>query len=74
MVPKFLAIAAHADDFELFPSCACTLGEVQVFIVTHPDITRRQELEEASKIFGYSYQVGVVPDGYMWEWDQRSIS
>lgn len=70
---KFLAIAAHADDFELFASSVCQLGAVTVCVVAKPDKGRKEELEKASEVLGYCSACVNSRDGYVEDSDIRGV-
>jgi len=71
MVRKFLAIAAHADDFELFATCTCELGDVTVCVVTKPNDKRYNELLCAADILGYEAIFLNLIDGFVYTQDIR---
>ena len=68
---KFLAIAAHADDFELFATCTCELGDVTVCVVTKPNDKRYNELLCAADILGYEAIFLNLVDGFVYTQDIR---
>lgn len=71
MVQRSLAIAAHADDFELFATCACELGETKVVVVTDPGSKRHDELCASQKLLGYELLCWNFPDGSIYKQDIR---
>lgn len=69
---RYLAVAAHADDFELFATCVCDLGDVTVCVVTAPSPPRRyEELLCAAELLDYDLLCWNFPDGFTYMQDMR---
>lgn len=69
---RFLAIAAHADDFELFASGTCQLGEVVVIVLCEPDAKRRTEARHAAELLGYQLHWWGLEDGCLFQRNFRT--